>query len=330
MPKTGILKRVGGEFTYYMKKIFGYTSIIVFAFYCQSMAIAQSLNNINALKFSSTAQFDQIVGTKSVAGLQNITGFSSYTSLESIKPAESSPDPNDDVRTENDGYDVSKDLPAYDKNDYSAYFLLSYILNADKIVVIGNWIIKVDLINERVLVLNTNSISGYNDLLNDNLANTNIINFSTEDEVIELINQMDNGVPPSDLRPGCPDRFAAHNRDAKFFYTDNRRRLDAKAAYQAAGIIFSLEAKGKTQKRFLRIWWQDGSGNCFMSRIELDYEIRCKKGFSYWGDPSGMPGYSAGSTCHYQPYLGTRALKSYHYHIDFNSTHGSGHVGIEG
>ena len=79
----------------------------------------------------------------------------------------------------------------------------------------------------------------------------------------------------------------------------------------------------------MRIWWHDGSGEAYMSHIQLDYQRRCIGGFSHWGDPTGLPGYTQGSTSHYQPYGSSRRLKNYTYKINFVSTHGSGRVEIE-
>jgi uncharacterized protein YigE (DUF2233 family) len=187
--------------------------------------------------------------------------------------------------------------------------------------------------NDRALVLNTAFSNQYSDLVAGNTGNANILTFSTEDDGIEMLNQLDNGVPMATLKLWCSDRYAKRYKDEKFAYNGNRRRLDMKAVYQKAFIIFSLEGKAKTQKRFLRIWWHDGNGNASMSNINLAYEVRCKKsGLIYNGDPCQfecLPGYTTGSTSHYQPYLSTRALKKYLYAIDFVSTHGNGHVEIK-
>jgi|CXWL01.1.fsa_nt_gi hypothetical protein len=316
-----------------MKKIFSFITIVLLAFICQN-ATAQNFSDILALKFASTTEYVNAVGSNDAGQLQSIDGFASYTSLESTKSNEQPPnDPG-----EEDDYDVSNDQPTFDKNDYFDYGLLSSILNSDKVVVIGNWICKVDLPNDRVLVLNKNNMSSYNDLLNGNISNSDILNFSTSDEVVDLLEQLDGGTPPSELdkifKP-CPDRQAAPKEAYRFFYNGNRHRIDAKVVYQRAGILFSLVAKGKTQKRIARIWWHDNNGNAGLSYIGLSFEVRCKpdKGFSYYGDPCQtgcLPGYEWGSTTVYRPYLGGTGLKSYFYRADFgSSSHGSGSLTIQ-
>jgi hypothetical protein len=313
-----------------MKKILSFMTVALLVFICQNVS-AQSFSSINALKFASINEYKDAVDSNDndVSRLQSIDGFSSYTSLESTRSNEQPPeDPGGE-----DEYDVSNDQPTFDKNDYFGYGFLTSLLNSDKIVVIGDWICKVDLPNDRVLVLNKNNMGSYNDFINGNLSNSDVLNFSTSNEVVDLLDQMDSGTPYSELDfEKCSDPTAGGDKDDAFFYNGNRKRLDAKASYERAGIFFSLIAKAKTQKRFLGIWWHDGNGYCSMSRIELDYKIRCKGGVSYYGNPCQfgcLPGYSAGSTCSYRPYSGFTALKYYRYQIDFSSTHGSGRVKIE-
>ena len=314
-----------------MKKILNFMTLTLLVFICQNVS-AQSFSNLHALKFASTTEYKDAVDSNDndVSRIQNIEGFSSYTSLESTKPADGEQPSDPDIE---DDYDVRIDESTFDKNDYFEYGFLTSLLNSDKIVVIGDWICKVDLPNDRVLVLNKNNMGSYDDLISGNLSNSDVLNFSTSDEVVDLLDQMDSGTPYSELDfEKCSEPFAGGAKDDKFFYNGNRKRLDAKASYERAGIFFSLIAKAKTQKRFLGIWWHDGNGYCSMSRIELDYKIRCKGGVSYYGDPCQfgcLPGYSAGSTCSYRPYSGFTALKYYRYQIDFSSTHGSGRIKIE-
>jgi hypothetical protein len=147
---------------------------------------------------------------------------------------------------------------------------------------------------------------------------------------VDILKALDNGESIENLKIGCSAR---REIDKRFFYNGNRRRLDAKVVYQKAIFVFSLEGKGKTQKRFLGIWWHDGKGHASMKNINLSFrQCNNNKGFDYNGDPCQfgyLPGYSAGSTCTYRPYTGTRGLKPYFYLIDFVSTHGSGRVKIE-
>ena len=287
---------------------------------------AKAQDNINALKFSSTLAFEQFVDGNSLANLHTIDGFTTYQPLKTTFAAEPTPPAELSQDLPDDGYDISNDAPpADDKNDYSTKPWLGDILNTDKVVIIGNWIIKIDLVNDRALMLNKTFSNQYSDLVNNNLSNTNILSYSINEEGLEIIEQLDNGNVPS--AKDCRRAFPKDHK--KFVYRNNRHRLDMKVVYQRLYIFQSLEGKAKTQKRVLGIWWHHGAGNAYMSHIQLDYQKRCSGGFSHWGDPAGLPGYVTGSTCHYQPYMSARGLKNYFYQIDFVSTHGSGRVKIE-
>jgi hypothetical protein len=297
---------------------------------------AQAQYNINALKFSTTQAFEQFVDSKSLANLQNIDGFTTYQPLKTTFAAEPLPPAELSQNLPDDDYDISKDaVPVNGKNDYSVIPLLSDILNTDKVVIIGNWIVKLELENDRALILNKINSSQYNDLISGNTNNPNVLSFSTEDDGIEILNQLDNGVSMASLRLWCSDRYAQGSSNTVVAYNGNRKRLHMEVFYRPAFFIFTLKGNAKAQKRFLRIWWKDWTGIVNMQYLDLRYNVRCNKipGFNFQGNPNGQPGF--GGLVSNQPvseflaYQTTRALKNYTYVIDFISdNHGSGHVEI--
>jgi hypothetical protein len=304
------------------KKIF----MVLFAFCIFIISTkAQSTANINCLKFTSTTAYTQALENYATAGFGSIEGSSTYQSMKSTFTEENVPegiDPEDD-------YDVANDTHTDESKDYRAFGLLSDILNRDKVVIIGNWIVKVDLSNNRGLLLNTSFSSQYNDILNDNLSNTNIKVVGLDQEGMEYIDSLDGGT--------CARCTAGPGVDrASFFYSNSRKRLEAKVVYQRALIYFSLQAKGKCQKCFLRIWWSDGGGNAFMSNIDYRYSKCDGAGFGHSGDPCNsvpgqgcLVGYQQGSTTTYRPYQGSTGLPSYYYSVNFAGTHGSGNLQIQ-
>ena len=300
-------------------------SLLLFVFCVFNRNIeAQTTSNINCLKFTSVAQYEQAVANFYTNGFSAIDGYSTYTSMQSTFLPERPPAGYNDPQPADD-YDVNDDVRLEDSTDYSKNECLSYLLSSEKVVIIGNWIIKIDLSNSRALMLNTANASEYNDLLNDNLANVNIRSYGLDEEGIEIINQLDgNGVAGR-----CSGRYARPKKDEAFGYYGNRHRLDMKVVYQGFFVFFSLEGKAKTQVRFLRIWWHDNKDAAYMKNINLFYSPRCSNSYGFNGDPSGNVGYQSGSTCTYRPYLSSRGLKEYDYAIDFGSGyHGSGHVEI--
>lgn len=305
-----------------LKKIF----TVLFAFCIFNVSTkAQSTTNINSLKFTSTTAYTQALENYANAGFGNIEGYSTYQSMKSTFTEENVPDGIDPE----DDYDIANDTHKDESKDYKAFGLLSDILNSDKVVIIGNWIVKVDLQNERGLLLNTSFSSQYNDILNDNLSNTNIKVVGLDQEGMEYIDSLDGGTYA---------RCTAARRTARegFMYANSRKRLDAKVVYQRALIYFSLQAKGKCQKRFLGIWWNDGAGNAYMSNIDYRYAKCDGAGFGFSGDPCNsvpgqgcLAGYQQGSITDYRPYQGSTGLPSYYYSVNFAGTHGSGNLQIQ-
>lgn len=292
--------------------------------------------NINALKFASTQAFEQFVVSKSLTNLQYIDGFTNYQALKNTftppltPPAELSQDlPDDD-------YNISNDiLPVYNKNDYSTIPFLSDILNTDKVVIIGNWIVRLELENDRALVLNKTNSSQYNDLITGNTNNPNILSFSTEDDGIEILNQLDNGVSVLSIRLWCSDRYAKRANDTRVAYNGNRKRLHMEVFYRPAFVLFTLKCNATAQKRFLRIWWKDWGGIVNTTYMDLRYNVRCNKktSFNFQGNPNGQPGFgglvSNQPECQLLAYQTTRAFKNYTFIIDFiSNNHGAGHVEI--
>lgn len=292
--------------------------------------------NINTLKFVSTQAFEQFISGQSFDNLQSIDGFNNYQALKTTFPPPPAPPAELNQDLPDDGYDIRNDAPpVYNKNDYSAIPFLSDILNTDKVVIIGNWIVKIELENDRALVLNKTNANQYNDLIGGNTYNPNILSFSTEDDGIEVLNQLDNGVPISSIRLWCSDRYAKRANDTRVVYNGNRKRLHMEVFYKPAFFIFTLKCNATAQKRFLRIWWKDWSGVANTTYMDLKYNVRCNKipSFNFQGNPNGQPGFgglvSNQPECQLLAYQATRAFKNFTFIIDFiSNNHGAGRVAI--
>jgi hypothetical protein len=147
----------------------------IYCFICRIVFLsdAQNLDGINCLKFTSIAEYEAAIENYAINGFSHIRGFSGYSSMKSSFIKETPPEGFDEEQPE-DNYDVSNDKVEDESKVYSAYEVLSELLNTDKVMIIGNWIIKVDLENERGLLLNTRFADQYSDVLNNNLSNINI------------------------------------------------------------------------------------------------------------------------------------------------------------
>ena len=199
---------------------------------------------------------------------------------------------------------------------YDDYGVLAEILNENKIVKIGNHIIKVDLHTEQVLVLNSKYNSEYSDLVSNNFDNEHIMVFSTEDEVLTLLEEGSGGtINAREL--SCSAQWAGGDPITRHPARGRRHRLKAKLTYQKAGIYFSLLAKGKTQKRRFRVWWRDYGGRCTIY-YNCKFGVRC--GYSY--NRVSSQGSSRGEA-NFRPHESWNALEYYYLLGQFRSTNGN-------
>ena len=133
---------------------------------------AQNTNNINALKFKNSVEFEQIIVTDFFEGIKNIEGYNNYTPLKTTFTNNEEPPKELDDEIKDDDYDVKDDANSTENlNDYKNIEILGDLLNVEKTVIIGNWIVKLDLENEKAYVLNIKFSNEYNDLLSSNINN---------------------------------------------------------------------------------------------------------------------------------------------------------------
>ncbi len=199
---------------------------------------------------------------------------------------------------------------------YADYGILPKILNRDKIVKIGDYLIKVDLHTETVLVLESKYRDQYKDLATSNMDNQNIMTFSTDDEVLTLLAQGATG-SNSRLLGWCDDPAAAPGRKKDHSCKSKKKRYKASVVYQRAGIYYSIIAKIKNQKKKWRVWWSDGSG---WLRIDYDFYGRVRCGASY-DENSYIKKYYKRKAI-YRPYEGTVRMEYYELNAYFTSSNG--------
>lgn len=66
---------------------------------------------------------------------------------------------------------------------------LSALLNKDQSVQVGNYIYRINKATEKVYVIHKSHIESYQDLVSENISNKNVLEFSTEENVFELLNE---------------------------------------------------------------------------------------------------------------------------------------------
>lgn len=292
----------------------------------------QDLSNINVLKFQTTNEYITFLESNSLQGLSAINGYQNFVSLKTTFVNEPIAPPEIDQNLPDDDYDIKEDiLPLYDPKNYASTSILCEILNVDKIVVIGNWFIKIDLEKEKAFLLKTTFSNQYADLVIGNPTNVNILEYSLNEDGVDILDQLD-GVSENNASR-CKLRTAVHKSDEKTLYNGNRRRVNMMVAYQNFFIYHHLKVHAKIQKRFLRVWWTYG-GRIAFGNLDLEWKTKnCKSSCSFHGIPSiavcGNGVAQQNGILHIGPYNQARRLANYTLKLDVISENGNGHVEIE-
>jgi len=182
------------------------------------------------------------------------------------------------------------------KDDY-----FSLILNKDNAVQIGNYIYKVNKGNESVFVLPAEFKDEYSDLINEDLNNINIQQYSTDDDVINFV---ENGT--SSLFERCKEDAAGARNQAKGFLTPSNRLFTMYVNYEKSGIYCSASLFVTSNATF-------GQYNRMYIQMEnIWYKPRCRSAIGPHSEPWWSGGNQNGYSKGLQIYSGTRRLNGYH------------------
>lgn len=188
---------------------------------------------------------------------------------------------------------------------------LSSILNADKVVQIGEWLFKLDLESKVVRALNEDNIDVYSDLVND-VENEFIYNYSSEEDVLDLIQNGQYGTSLTGLKGAnglfCRDKYASSKTSAQYKWS----YVEFKLHYTKAGVYFSLYSKVKKDK-LVAVDYITGSGY-----FEYNIHARCKD----WNQGPTWHGIKFNDVIHNEDskiyvYRRTRAAEKYRARINW-------------
>ncbi|MCC6182429.1 MAG: hypothetical protein IT237_11410 [Bacteroidia bacterium] len=205
------------------------------------------------------------------------------------------------------------------KDEIGDDFLAS-MLNEDLTLKIGKFLYKIDVNNEKVYVLAEKNISDYQDLIDKKESNPNILVYSTEDEVIKLV---ENGLPSAQRGIFCSDRWAKHKSATSNTVTvspTNGFQMVLVSKYQALGIYFVLKSIGQFQSV------QNGELNYWFQLDNCDYSVRCGSSVSDYSHPWISVNHTTNGntkTQTYRFYNGVKALKSYDYKVRYRCENSS-------
>jgi len=193
-------------------------------------------------------------------------------------------------------------------------------LSPQGLIQIGDKIFRVDTLNKRVLVLDAEYKSELQSLINGDTTNSNIMIFSTHDEVLTLLEEgytkSPTITPNARIRLFCKARFARPEEDKQMvYYGNDMYRMDNKVVYQDAGIYFSLQAKSKTEIKGV-IGWNDHPISLRI-HYEANWTPRCQ---SSGNAVQNYIGATAGNNIFTnRVYESSRALSNYSYRIRYTN-----------
>ncbi len=220
---------------------------------------------------------------------------------------------------------------------------LKEVLNTDNIFQIGNYLIKIDLVNERGLVIAAVNFNAYADLVNNNLSTTGMMVLGgDEDFGLELLEALaNNTTTPADYQsflnanrscPGAAKRIDATN--AREWYQTNEQcdiggtytigrtyGMDKLLRYRKSIFYFSLQSRIRSVWRctYGGIWVGAPIYYIVDSNLigTVKYRKRCETEINenvnfeqgYFGGGNGVLSWN--------PYGGGRSLSHYDLNVDF-------------
>jgi len=158
---------------------------------------------------------------------------------------------------------------------------LDNILNDDLAVQIGEYIYRVNMEKQKVFVLSAKFINQYSDLVNENIKNTNIQVYSTEENVIELV---ENG-NPSQKGWFCKARKANQNSNTSLGIQINQdASMNVTVRYHSSGIMHRLQAD-------VSVYDQNAYSDLrvYIAFNDCSYKQRCGTSLSHYSHPWRVP-----------------------------------------
>lgn len=260
----------------------------------------------NIVTFNSISAYENFIDNGSVSTKQSvITQLDSISNYISLKKVYEKSFSSSQART----------LSTKEKEMAEINSFFSSLINSDGLIQIGDYLFKIDLDIGKVFVLPPSVSSNkqaINDLKKENTSNKNILVFSTDDDVLNLLANDSNGTMNGRTMLFCHESGAPSGSDKAFEYAYNdTERQDNKVVYQKAGIYFSLQAKIKTEEKYAGLWVASADNQLYLDYY-FNYKPKCKG--------SRTESNTVGAFDHElnrRPYASTRGLHYYDYVVQF-------------
>gem|GEM_PF-1795722 len=187
------------------------------------------------------------------------------------------------------------------------------LLNADGMLTIGDYIIKINLGEGICMVLPKKHEDQIDDLKAEDTSNENILVFSVSDDVLDMLEAGSSGTINGRTSLFCGDRRADGKEKIKDEeYSDGTAEVDyqvkAKHVYQEAAVYFSLLTELKHMSRFQSAGsltpWSQSSTEIYVEYY-FKWKQRCRDGNT---EDRGSKETLWDNKLNYRPYERTRGL----------------------
>ena len=193
----------------------------------------------------------------------------------------------------------------------------SRILNEEGIINIGDWFVRVNLPKEKAFALHQDHLADYPDLVNENLENNHVLEFSTDQEVLYVLAEMD-GTTTQESRTEwwCTGADANRHEDNRNISGTNVYQHDTFLRYFRYAIGFTIEVQVKWRYRTANIifneWNSIKADNIYMV-YNREYDIKCGEGGREWSPDDLRTALTTSATSKYNVdiYRGSKKLSDY-------------------
>jgi hypothetical protein len=290
-----------------MKKFILAAFISAIFFSCEQNEITEVAKPITESERNNSLMLLNLAETQTTQSLQTINpalsmqnGVLSFSTIDAYEDFISNGGTNKDVLTQtllqtdnfNSLYEFSLDtLNSYELSEEEIEFssnnpFFTSMLNQDRMIKIGDWYVKLDF-NKKVGFIMSSYFPQYYGAFveGDVMAGRGKIHIvSFEDDGIEFLKQGNSQLgtlPPRGSENStqwlfCREGGADRKKDENFHYINSDLRFDCKIVYQKAVVYFSLQGKGKLQRKSRIGIWVEQTADLKM-HYGYRFKPKCKK-----------------------------------------------------
>lgn len=173
---------------------------------------------------------------------------------------------------------------------------MAAVLNKNFLIQIGNYVYKVNKPEEKVFALHTNRIDLLNELVEENTKNINILCFSVEDDVFDLLNEYSEGTTTIKSNESCANSNQKNNGGWKEYATlldENNTYGNGTNKTYKFSVFYKVRYDnwGINRKLFVRFKHKATGGTYDATHFTPVYEYSYKNKKGHTGSDNVYPSY---------------------------------------